>query len=113
MRPLRHLRGSQSVVLVGVLGRLCVSCVCVCVPQIRALYQSYYYGRQDQYWADTAMEKLPPLMDASSMMVCGEDLGMIPACVKGVLEGLVIMGLKIQRMPAPGEADGKFGHPDR
>jgi len=81
--------------------------------KIRALYQSYYYGRQDQYWADTAMEKLPPLMDASSMMVCGEDLGMIPACVKGVLEGLVIMGLKIQRMPAPGEADGKFGHPDR
>ena len=90
-----------------------LSCGCVCVAQIRALYQSYYYGRQDQYWADTAMEKLPPLMDASSMMVCGEDLGMIPACVKGVLEGLVIMGLKIQRMPAPGEADGKFGHPDR
>ncbi|KAJ1469767.1 hypothetical protein T484DRAFT_1850456, partial [Baffinella frigidus] len=35
---------------------------------------------------------------------------MIPACVKGVLEQLVIMGLKIQRMPAPGEGD-KFGEP--
>lgn len=59
------------------------------------------------------MSKLPPLLDASSMMVCGEDLGMIPACVKGVLEGLVIMGLKIQRMPAPGESDCGFGYPDR
>jgi len=38
---------------------------------------------------------------------------MIPACVKGVLENLVVMGLKIQRMPAPGESDGAFGHPDR
>jgi hypothetical protein len=37
--------------------------------KIRGLYQSYYYGRQDQYWADTALDKLPPLLDASSMMV--------------------------------------------
>jgi len=81
--------------------------------KLRGLYQNYFYGRQDQYWADTAMDKLPPLLDSSNMMVCGEDLGMIPACVKGVLEGLVIMGLKIQRMPAPGESDGPYGYPDR
>ena len=81
--------------------------------KLRGLYQNYFYGRQDQYWADTAMDKLPPLLDASNMMVCGEDLGMIPACVKGVLENLVIMGLKIQRMPAPGESDCGFGYPDR
>jgi len=81
--------------------------------KLRNLYQSYFYGRQDQYWADAAMLKLPPLLDASRMMVCGEDLGMIPACVKGVLEQLVIMGLKIQRMPAPGESQGKFGNPDK
>jgi len=80
---------------------------------LRELYQNYFYHRQDQYWADEAMNKLPPLLDSSSMMVCGEDLGMIPACVKGVLENLVVMGLKIQRMPAPGESDGAFGHPDR
>lgn len=80
---------------------------------LRTLYQSYFYGRQDQYWADTAMKKLPPLLDSSDMLVCGEDLGMIPACVKGVLEQLVIMGLKIQRMPAPGESAGAFGTPDK
>lgn len=80
---------------------------------LRTLYQSYFYGRQDQYWADTAMKKLPALLDASRMLVCGEDLGMIPACVAGVLEKLVIMGLKIQRMPSPGESDSKFGRPDR
>jgi hypothetical protein len=40
--------------------------------KMRELYQSYFYGRQDQYWADTAMDKLPPLLDASNMMVCAE-----------------------------------------
>jgi len=40
--------------------------------KLRELYQNYFYNRQDQYWADEAMNKLPPLLDASSMMVCGE-----------------------------------------
>lgn len=43
------------------------------------------------------------------MLVCGEDLGMVPACVQGVLDALSILGLRIQRMPK----DDKllFDHP--
>jgi 4-alpha-glucanotransferase len=80
--------------------------------KLRELYQSYFYERQDQFWAEQAMRKLPPLLDASKMLVCGEDLGMIPACVAGVLDKLVIMGLRIQRMPPPSANCGQFGRCD-
>jgi 4-alpha-glucanotransferase len=33
------------------------------------------------------------------MLLCGEDLGMVPACVPGVLKELGILSLEIQRMP--------------
>ena len=43
------------------------------------------------------------------MLVCGEDLGMIPACVHPVMEELGLVGLRIQRMPC--ETDLEFGDP--
>ena len=39
------------------------------------------------------------------MIACGEDLGMIPACVPEVMQQLGIMSLEVQRMPKV------FGHP--
>ena len=45
------------------------------------------------------MKKLPALIDSTDMLVCGEDLGMIPACVPAVMEELRILSLEIQRMP--------------
>ena len=38
------------------------------------------------------------------MVACGEDLGMIPACVPEVMQELGIMSLEVQRMPKV------FGH---
>eukprot|EP00741_Cyanophora_paradoxa_P008891 tig00001408_g8607.t1 len=73
------------------------------------LYVNYFYERQDGLWAGKAMEKLPMMKDASDMLVCGEDLGMVPECVAGVLERLAILGLRIQRMPAEDKVD--FGDP--
>jgi 4-alpha-glucanotransferase len=83
---------------------------------------SYFYRRQDDEWARRALEKLPMMQQTTStlrclhcgdasadadpwrcdamcagMLVCGEDLGMIPACVQGVLDALAILGLRIQR----------------
>ena len=46
------------------------------------------------------MEKLPALQAASDMLKCGEDLGMVPACVPGVMEELALCCLRIQRMPS-------------
>ena len=45
------------------------------------------------------MEKLPPLLNSTSMLTCAEDLGMIPACVPKVMNELKILSLEIERMP--------------
>lgn len=63
------------------------------------LYDSYFYRRNNQFWADQALLKIPGLISATTMLACAEDLGMIPSCVPGVLKSLNIASLKIQRMP--------------
>ncbi|GAQ80801.1 4-alpha-glucanotransferase [Klebsormidium nitens] len=76
---------------------------------LQALYTDYYFGRQEQLWRENALKTLPVLMNASDMLACGEDLGLIPACVPPVLSELGLLGLRIQRMPSkPGQ---EFGLP--
>lgn len=70
------------------------------------LYNDYYFKRHDQYWREQALWKLPALLDASNMLICGEDLGMIPASVPGVMRELNIISLEIQRMP---KGNARFG----
>ena len=65
----------------------------------RALSHDFFYNRNDSFWRQQAMAKLPPLIDSTGMLCCGEDLGMIPACVPSVMEELSILSLKVQRMP--------------
>lgn len=77
--------------------------------RLRELYVDYFFRRQECFWEAQAMEKLPPMRGASDMLLCGEDLGMIPACVPGVMRTLGILSLEIQRWPKDGGAE--FGHP--
>lgn len=63
------------------------------------LYNDFYYRRHNDFWYGKAMWKLPPLIDSTDMLVCAEDLGMIPACVPAVMQQLEILSLEIQRMP--------------
>lgn len=63
------------------------------------LYEYFYYERHNSYWEKKAKEKLPHLIQSTSMLACAEDLGMIPACVPNVLKELHILSLEIQRMP--------------
>lgn len=63
------------------------------------LYNDFFYHRHNDFWYGKAMWKLPPLIDATDMLVCAEDLGMIPACVPPVIQKLEILSLEIQRMP--------------
>lgn len=65
----------------------------------RRLHDSFYYSRNNTFWSDIAMSKLPALIEATDMLVCGEDLGMIPACVPEVMDRLRIIALEVQRMP--------------
>jgi 4-alpha-glucanotransferase len=66
---------------------------------VMRLYNDYYYNRHEEFWRDQAYWKLPPIIDASDMLICAEDLGMIPKSVSGVLKDLNILSLEIQRMP--------------
>ncbi len=63
------------------------------------LYNDFFYYRHNDFWYREAMRKLPPLIEATGMLVCGEDLGMIPHCVPAVMDGEQILSLEIQRMP--------------
>lgn len=72
------------------------------------LYNDFFYHRHNEFWYDKAMWKLPPLIDATNMLVCAEDLGMIPACVPAVMEKLEILSLEIQRMPK--DTNSAFGN---
>ncbi len=67
--------------------------------KLKTLYINYFYHRQDEFWEKEAMQKLPQLKAATNMMVCGEDLGMVPHCVPDVMKQLGILSLEIQRMP--------------
>ena len=71
---------------------------------IDRLYEDFYYHRHNGFWKQKALEKLPALVNATKMIACGEDLGMIPASVPEVMQQLGIMSLEVQRMPKV------FGH---
>ncbi len=63
------------------------------------IYDDFFYNKHNEFWREQAMKKLPPLISATSMMACGEDLGMVPQCVPSVMQELQILSLEIQRMP--------------
>ena len=63
------------------------------------LYDDFFYKRHNKFWANQALKKLPELISCTKMLACGEDLGMIPDSVSGVMDYLKILSLEIQRMP--------------
>jgi 4-alpha-glucanotransferase len=73
------------------------------------LYVNYFYHRQDEFWKHEALRKLPALKEATNMLICGEDLGMVPHSVPEVMKDLGILSLEIQRMPKNPKTE--FFHP--
>ena len=73
--------------------------------RVEDLYNDYFYRRQEDFWQGEGYAKLPAMRRASPMLLCGEDLGMVPACVPGVLKELGILTLEIQRMPKTHEIE--------
>jgi 4-alpha-glucanotransferase len=63
------------------------------------LYNNYFYQRHSFFWGQQALKRLPAVMKNSRMLVCAEDLGMLPDCVEPVLDQLRILTLEIQQMP--------------
>ena len=77
--------------------------------KLKELYVDYFYRRQDEFWKKEALKKLPALKDATDMLICGEDLGMVPHSVPEVMQQLGILSLEIQRMPKNPQTE--FFHP--
>jgi 4-alpha-glucanotransferase len=78
--------------------------------QLKDLYVNYFYRRQDEFWRKQALQKLPALKASTNMLICGEDLGMVPSCVPEIMFELGILSLEIQRMPK--DPTREFFHPN-
>ncbi len=66
---------------------------------LRSIHDHYFYHRHNEFWKHSAIERLEGTLKHCDMLVCGEDLGMIPASVPDVMQRLQILSLEIQRMP--------------
>jgi len=73
--------------------------------RLKELYLDYFFRRQEAFWKREGMEKLPALKRVTNLLICGEDLGMVPACVPEVMKQLGLLSLEIQRMPKALNAD--------
>ncbi|MDH6358266.1 4-alpha-glucanotransferase [Parabacteroides sp. PF5-9] len=69
------------------------------------LYWDFFYHRHNEFWKTQAYKRLIPLMNSTEMLVCGEDLGMIPQSVPEVMNKLQILSLEIERMPKTSERE--------
>ncbi|MEY4926724.1 MAG: hypothetical protein RI894_1160 [Bacteroidota bacterium] len=77
--------------------------------ELAALHNDYFYGKQEPLWKEQAEIRLPAVTTATDMLICGEDLGMVPQSVPQVMRDLQMLSLEIQRMP---KGYGKeFGNP--
>eukprot|EP00727_Mastigamoeba_balamuthi_P000349 m51a1_g10310 putative 4-alpha-glucanotransferase (947) ;mRNA; f:83193-87613 len=76
---------------------------------IDRVYVHFFFHRQEGLWWDQAQKKLPAIKNATDMLVCGEDLGMVPKCVPPAMSQLQILSLNVQRMPK--DPATRFFHP--
>ena len=74
------------------------------------LYNNYFYQRHSFFWGQQALRRLPAILKDCRMLICAEDLGMLPDCVEPVLDQLRILTLEIQQMPK--QQGFEFAHLD-
>ena len=74
------------------------------------IYNNFFYQRHSFFWGQQALHRLPAMLRDCRMLVCAEDLGMLPDCVEPVLDQLRILTLEIQQMPK--QQGFEFAHLD-
>ena len=72
--------------------------------QLYFLSINYFYERQNEFWRNEALQKLPAFKQETDMLVCGEDLGLVPSTVPRVMQDLGLLSLEVQRMPKDDKA---------
>ena len=76
---------------------------------LNELYRKYFFETQNGLWFKEAQAKLDAIQRSSNMLICAEDLGMVPDMVEDVLKSREILALQVQRMPKA--ATENFTHP--
>ncbi len=66
---------------------------------LRAMHDDFFFHRHNEFWKQQAIQNLDGMLRKCKMLVCGEDLGMIPASVPIVMKRMQILSLELQRMP--------------
>ncbi len=79
--------------------------------KLNRLYTRYFFEMQDELWNEVGKKKLNALQLNTSMLLCAEDLGMVPAFVEDVLKSREILSLQVQRMPK--KSGDLFAHPNQ
>lgn len=66
---------------------------------ISRLYDEYFFNKQNRLWEEEGIKKLAALKRSTTMLICAEDLGMVPKMVEPVLANMQMLTLEVQRMP--------------
>lgn len=66
---------------------------------LNELYRKYFFEAQNDLWYKEAQSKLDAIQRSADMLICAEDLGMVPDMVEDVLKSREILALQVQRMP--------------
>lgn len=59
----------------------------------------HYSPEDPRTWEIEGRKRLQSIFGDNSLLICGEDLGMVAPCVPGVMRELGILSLEVQRMP--------------
>jgi 4-alpha-glucanotransferase len=63
------------------------------------LYHKYFFALQNDLWKHEGEIKLQMMTESTDMLLCAEDLGMVPDFTDEVLKNLDILSLQVQQMP--------------
>lgn len=74
-----------------------------------SMYHQYFFETQNGLWYREVQSKLDAIQKSSSMLICAEDLGMVPEMVEDVLKNREMLSLQVQRMPKVSTEN--FTHP--
>ncbi len=64
-----------------------------------AMAIDFFHHRHSELWEIHGRETLPPIVEATDLLACGEDLGMVPELVPRIMNELGLLSLEIERMP--------------
>jgi 4-alpha-glucanotransferase len=66
---------------------------------LNRLFDEYFFNKQNALWEKEGIKKLQALKSSTDMLICAEDLGMVPQMVEAVLANMQMLALEVQRMP--------------